>query len=47
MYMSTRLLSSDTPEKDTRFHHRWLGLIMRLLRIELRTSGRTVSALNH
>jgi hypothetical protein len=47
IYMSTLSLSSDTPEKDTRSHYRWLWVIMWLLGIELRTSGRAVSALNH
>ena len=43
MYMSTMLLSSDTPEGGIESHYRWLWL----LEIELRTSGRAVSALNH
>jgi hypothetical protein len=40
IYMSTLLLSSDTPEEEIGWYHRWL------LGIELRTSGRAVSALN-
>jgi hypothetical protein len=40
MYWSTLLLSSDTPEES-------IGATMWLLRIELKTSGRAVSALNH
>jgi hypothetical protein len=44
--MSTPLLSSDTPEEGTRPHYRWLWATMRLLEIELRTSGRAVGALN-
>ena len=47
MYISTTLISSDIPEKGTRSHYRWLWAIMWLLGIELRTSGRAVSALNH
>jgi hypothetical protein len=39
MYVSTLLLSSDTPEEGIGSHYRWLGF-------ELRTSGRAVSALN-
>lgn len=46
MYVDTLLLSVDTPEKDIESHYRWLWAIMWLLGIELRTSGRTVSALN-
>jgi hypothetical protein len=46
MYMNTLLLSSDTPERDIRSHYRWSWATMYLLGIELRTSGRTVSALN-
>jgi hypothetical protein len=41
MYMNTLSLSSDTPEEGIRSHYRWL------LEIELRISGRRVSALNH
>jgi hypothetical protein len=47
MYMSTLSLSSDTPEEGIRSHYRWLWATMWLLGIELRTSGRAVSALNH
>jgi hypothetical protein len=39
-------LSSDTPEEGIRFLYRWLWATMWLLGIELRTSGRAVSALN-
>lgn len=46
MYMSTLWLSSDTPEEGVRSHYRWLCATMWLLGIELRTSGRAVSALN-
>jgi hypothetical protein len=45
--MSTLWLSSDTPEEGIRSHYRWLWATMWLLGIELRTSWRTVSALNH
>ena len=38
MYMSTLLLSSDTPEEGVRSHYRWLGATMWLLGIELRIS---------
>jgi hypothetical protein len=34
MYMSTSLLSSDTPEEGVRSHYRWLGATMRVLGIE-------------
>ena len=47
MYVRTLLLSSNTPEKDNRPHYWWLWTTMWLLRIEHRTSGRTVSVLNH
>jgi len=46
MYMSTLVLSSDTPEEGIRSHYRWLWTTMWLLGFELRTSGRAVSALN-
>jgi hypothetical protein len=47
MYVSTPpLLSSDTQE-GIRPHYRWLWATMWLLGIELRISGRAVSALNH
>jgi len=46
MYMSTLYPSSDTPREGIRFHYRWLWATMWLLGIELRTSGRAVSALN-
>ena len=40
--VNTLLLSSDTPEEGIQFHYRiWL------LGIELRNSGRSISALNH
>jgi hypothetical protein len=42
----TLSLSSDTPEGGIRSHYRWLWATMWLLGIELRTSGRAVSALN-
>ena len=44
--MNTLLLFSDTPEEATDPHYRWLWATMWLLGIELRTSGRAVSALN-
>jgi len=47
MYVSTLSLSSDTPGEGIRSHYRWLWAILWLLGIELRTSGRAVSALNH
>ena len=43
MYVSTLSLSS---KKGIRSHYRWLWATMWLLGIELRTSGRAVSALN-
>jgi hypothetical protein len=46
MYRSTLSLSSDIPEEDIWFHYRWLWATMKFLGIELRTSGRAVSALN-
>jgi hypothetical protein len=46
-YMSTLMLSSDTPEEHMGSHYRWLWVTMWLVGIELRTSGRAVSALNH
>jgi len=45
--ISTLLMSSDTPEEDFGSHYRWTWATMWLLGIELRTSGRAVSALNH
>jgi len=39
-------LVSDTPEEGIGSHYRWLWATMWLLGIELRTSGRAVSALN-
>jgi hypothetical protein len=45
MYVSTLSLSSDTPEEGIRSHYRWLWATMRLLGIELRTSGREQSVL--
>jgi hypothetical protein len=45
--MSMLLLSSDTPEEGIRSHYKWLWATMRLLGIELRTSGKAVSILNH
>ena len=47
MYVSTLSLFSDTTEEGNRSHYRWLCSTMWLLGIKLRTSGRTVSALNH
>jgi hypothetical protein len=47
MYISTLWLSSDTPEEGIGSHYIWLWATMWLLEIELRTSERTVSALNH
>jgi hypothetical protein len=47
IYMSILSLSSDTPEEGVRSHYRWLWATMWLLGIELRTSGRAVSVLNH
>jgi hypothetical protein len=44
MYLNTLWLSSNTPEKGIRPHYKWFT--MWLLGIELRTSGRAVSALN-
>jgi hypothetical protein len=35
MYVSTLLLSSDTPEEGTGSHYRWLSVIMWLLGIKL------------
>ena len=47
MYVSTLWLSSDTPEEGIGSHYRWLWGTMWLLGMELRASGRAVSALNH
>jgi hypothetical protein len=41
MYMSTLSLSSDTPEENIKSHYKWL------LGIELRSSAKADSALNH
>jgi hypothetical protein len=46
MYVTTLSLSSDTPEEGIRFCYRWLWATIWLLEIELRTSGRAISALN-
>jgi hypothetical protein len=46
MYVSTLLVSSDTPEEGIRSHCRWLWATMRLLGIELMTFRRAASALN-
>jgi hypothetical protein len=46
-YLSTLKLSSDTPEEGIISHYEWFWPSMWLLRTELRTSGRTVSILNH
>ena len=45
--MSTLLLSSDISEGGIGSHYRWLWDTMWVLGIELRTSGRAVSALNY
>jgi hypothetical protein len=47
MYVSTLLLSSDTPEEGIESHYRWLWATMWLLGIELRTFVRAASALNY
>jgi hypothetical protein len=47
MYLSTLSLSSDTSEGGIQSHCRWMWATMWLLGIELRTSGRAVSPLNH
>ena len=48
IYVSTPLsLSSDTPEEGIRSSYRCLWATMWMLWIELRTSGRAISALNH
>ena len=47
MYVSILSLSTDTPEMGIGSHYRWLWATMWLLGFELRTSGRSVSALNH
>ena len=47
MYVSSLLLSSDTLEVVIWSHYRWLWATICFLGIELRTSGRTVSVLNH
>jgi hypothetical protein len=47
MYVSTLLLSSNTPEESTGLHYKWLWAIMWLLGIELSTSGTAVSVLSH
>jgi len=47
MYVSTLLLSSDAPEEGIGSHYRCQWATMLLLGIELRTSGRAVSAPNH
>ena len=46
MYVSTLSLSLETREKDIRSLYRWLLATMWLLGIEVRTSGRAVSAPN-
>jgi hypothetical protein len=38
---------TDTPEEDIESHYRWFWVTMWLLGIELRTSGRAVSALSY
>ena len=47
LYVSTLYLSSDTLEEGIRSHYRCLWDTMWLLGIELRTSGKGVSAFNH
>jgi hypothetical protein len=47
IYVSTLSLSSCTPEEGIRSHYRWLWATMWMLGIELQTSGRAASALNH
>ena len=44
MYISTLSLSSETPEEGIRSHYRGLWVTLWLLRIELGTPGRAVSA---
>jgi hypothetical protein len=44
--MTTLSLSSDMPKEDIGSHYRWLWATIWLLGIELRTSGRALSALN-
>ena len=46
LYVSPLQLSSDTPEKGVRSHHRWLWATMWLLGFELGTFWRSVSTLN-
>ena len=46
IYLHTLSLSSDTPEESIGSHYRWLWATISLLGVELRTSGRAVSALN-
>ena len=46
MYFSILSLSSHAPEEDIRSHYRWLWATNLLLKIEFRTYGKTVSALN-
>ena len=45
--MGTWSLSSDTPEEGIRPHYGWLWATLWSLGIKLKTSGRSVSALNH
>jgi hypothetical protein len=44
--MCSTCICTCMPEKGTGSHYRWLSATMWLLGIELRTSGRLVSALN-
>ena len=46
MYVSILYLFADTPEEAIRSHCRWLWGTMWLLGIELKTSGKAVSAFN-
>jgi len=47
VFMHMSGLSSCAPEGGIRSHYRWLWAIIWLLGIELRSSGRSASALNH
>lgn len=47
MYRSTLALSSDLSKESIGSHYKWLSTTTWLLRIELRISGRGVSAINH
>ena len=47
IYISTLMLSSETPEEGFGSHYRWLWATIWLLEIEPRATGRAASALNH